>query len=676
MRYHFMQVYDDIIKALNNEDLPCGPAYYPAEEKPFARLIAPIVAAPLASFATLPQAWIWYDWIKSGRLGRNLVPSGDFDDPDLLKKGGWEPVNYETEDVETLIRLDKGGADKGGPDKKGRNLYMSASPRKGLTIDSLSPIVDHPIVAVRSPTVKVGASQVYRISVMVFMRNPATPGAGGMIVRDSIGGERLQFRTPGALTDWFEVVYYRRAPVDGTLSVTLGMANYGWAAFDDFKIEPIVEQVDPDQYKRASPSEGPDPRRRPRPTPTLRRRTRTRPRRPAGLRPPTGSNRSRSADDRRRPAPFERRHRRDRLPRGHRPGPPVPGRPGGRPDRGHRRRCREASSVLPCPPLPRESPDGSKSLSDPILSPATLDPPPPPRGEGFLLGSLRPRRVVGPTRIPRTPRASPRGEGRGQKSQASLRSRRMIVAPPGSGVPRLRRLGLEASSGRVVAFLEDSCLVLPGWLDALLDAFEDHAVVAASGVVEHADDASKLDWAVVFCEYAPFLPPVSKRPPARLAGNNFAVDREIALRLSGAEVHETALLAAILREGRRVRTADRARVRHVRRFGWREAFGDRFRFGLEFGRLRTVGAPPIVRWLGLVAGPAIYASQVARLTRTILGKPRHLGRFVQALPITLALLAAWSLGEWLGWCLGPPNPVRRDPVPARKRRGTAARTPG
>jgi hypothetical protein len=250
-----------------------------------------------------------------------------------------------------------------------------------------------------------------------------------------------------------------------------------------------------------------------------------------------------------------------------------------------------------------------------------------------------------------------------------------IVAPAGSGVPRLRRLGLEVARGRVVAFTEDSCLAMPGWAEAWLSSFDDPALVAASGSVEQIDHASLLDRAVVFCEYAPFLPGTPANPPARLAGNNFAALREVALRESAAEVHETALLAAIRRGRGLVRTVEAARVRHVRRFGWGEAFGDRLRFGLEFGRLRTVGASPIVRWLGLIAGPAIYASQVARLTRTILGNPRHLGRFVQALPITLALLAAWSLGEWLGWCLGPPR-GKRDPTPARKRRGTAARTPG
>jgi hypothetical protein len=259
MRYHFMAVYDDIIKNLNDIDLPCGPTIYEGQENPKKRIIQPIVAAPLASFSTLPQAWVWRDWIRTGKLGRNLVPSGNFNDREAFGEAGWAPVSYRLDEIETDIQINVGGADvnwgkkpKEG-DKPKTKLQLWASPKKGTTLDSLVPFVDHPVVAVRSPAVKVGARQVYRISVMVKMANLALPGAGGLIIRDSIGGERLQFRIrDGNPADWYEAVYYRRVPADGTLSVTLGMAGYGYASFDDFKIEPIVEQVDADAYKQAS----------------------------------------------------------------------------------------------------------------------------------------------------------------------------------------------------------------------------------------------------------------------------------------------------------------------------------------------------------------------------------------------------------------------------------------
>ncbi len=341
------------------------------------------------------------------------------------------------------------------------------------------------------------------------------------------------------------------------------------------------------------------------------------------------------------------------------------------------------------------------------------------------------------------------------KGQGSGQVEILVVNEAGATVPRLRRIGLEAARGRVVAFLEDSCLVRPGWAEAWISAFgDDPSLIAASGVVEHDDPgASPLDRAVVFCEYAPFLPPGESGRPTRLAGNNFAVVRSVALELTTTEVQEWALLEQIrfhpgdLRKvdsanvpefsggamsspphpnpppqggresdasvrpslsgplppfsgplppcggglgwGVRVappetavkpssahqelKTVAEARVNHVRRFTWRAAFSDRFRFGLEFGRLRTVGASTVVRWLGLVAGPLIFGAQVVRLLATILRKPLYLASFLQALPITLALLASWTLGEWVGWSLGPPAP---ECSTARKPHETAAPPPG
>lgn len=248
---------------------------------------------------------------------------------------------------------------------------------------------------------------------------------------------------------------------------------------------------------------------------------------------------------------------------------------------------------------------------------------------------------------------------------------RWVEAPPGSGVPRLRWLGLEAARGRVVAFTEDSCIAAPGWVEAWLAAFADPTLDAASGVVEHADGASAVDWAVVFCEYAPFLPPTRAGPPARLAGNNFAATRDVALRAPAGEVHEVALLADVRRAGGAVRTVAGARVRHVRRYGLREAIGDRLRSGLGFGRLRASASSTPARLAATVAGPAIFAAQAGRVAAAALRDPRRLGPFADALPITLALLAAWSVGEWAGWCLG----AGADPPIGCRRRGTSGRTP-
>ncbi len=281
MRYHFMAAYDHIVKILNDEDLPCGPVAYPGKDKLQPRLIAPIVAAPLASFSTLPQAWTWAGWIETGRLGRNALGGGHFNFKDVagFKAAGWVDDSYRTDDTQPEIMIQKGGPDNLKAEADGgSNLVLKARPRDGLALDSLPPFADHPLVAVRSPAVPVRAGEVYRVTVMAFLAKPTAPGAGGLIVRDSIGGERLQYRTSQALAaNWFEVVFYRRAPADGSMSVTLGLAGYGFCAFDDLKIEPIVEQLDPDR-----PRVTVRPRRRPAAT-------------AAGSTPATDADRPRSA---------------------------------------------------------------------------------------------------------------------------------------------------------------------------------------------------------------------------------------------------------------------------------------------------------------------------------------------------------------------------------------------
>lgn len=230
---------------------------------------------------------------------------------------------------------------------------------------------------------------------------------------------------------------------------------------------------------------------------------------------------------------------------------------------------------------------------------------------------------------------------------------RSILAPPGSSVPQLRCLGLEASNGRFVAFLEDSALPAPGWLeayDADVEAGAGCRSYAATGTVDHQRSASALDWAVVFAEYAPFLPPGPRRIPPRLAGNNFAASRGFAVQACrNGELHESALLDRAIAAGGDVRFVEKARVTHVRSFTAREAFVDRFRFGLEFGRRRGCGLSPLGRLFGLVAGPAILLAQVIRVAGPVVRGGSYVAPFLRALPLTLALLAAWSLGEWLGW---------------------------
>jgi hypothetical protein len=201
-------------------------------------LVKPGSCPPLISFESLPEHFIWLDWIRSGRFGENRIPSGSFDNPDSLVRAGWVNVGYPTEGITAKVSVVPA---EGRPEN--RILKMSVEVTNRKEVDQLPAALDFPPVAVRSPAIQVGARNLIRISVLVKRPMSTAPGAGGVIIRDSIGGEQFQFRASEAIPDETRVILYRRAPADMAFSVSLGLAGYGEVYFDDLRVE-LVEEAD------------------------------------------------------------------------------------------------------------------------------------------------------------------------------------------------------------------------------------------------------------------------------------------------------------------------------------------------------------------------------------------------------------------------------------------------
>ncbi len=224
-----------------------------------------------------------------------------------------------------------------------------------------------------------------------------------------------------------------------------------------------------------------------------------------------------------------------------------------------------------------------------------------------------------------------------------------IAASRGTSVPRLRRLGLEAATAPIVVFSEDSCVFEDGWCDAWVSAFQRPEVRAATCAIVPAMGNSPVDWAVFFCEYAPFLS-LPLLNPLRLAGNSFAVRRSPEL-LSAAEIHESEVALELADQPETMVSVTATRTHHVRRYRFGEALSDRFRFGVEFGQLRAQHSSALLHRLAVFTAPVIFGVQLSRLARTVWGSRQHVGPFLKSLPITALLLSAWSLGESFGWAV-------------------------
>ena len=130
------------------------------------------------------------------------------------------------------------------PEREAENhvIKLTVAPERSGELDTiLPPVLDFPVAAIRSPEIRVEANNLIRISVLVKRAYKSAPGVGGVIVRDTIGGEQFQFRSNAEIARFSRVVLFRKAPANGTFTVTLGLAGYGDAYFDEFRVEVIEE---------------------------------------------------------------------------------------------------------------------------------------------------------------------------------------------------------------------------------------------------------------------------------------------------------------------------------------------------------------------------------------------------------------------------------------------------
>jgi hypothetical protein len=226
-------------------------------KKPPQPLILPVASPPCLAVNLLPQQWIWVDWMAK-TFSRNLVPSGTFDEFrtfEELESAGWTDVSRPVDGLTTEITPVKSNFDG-----TKRILKLSVEATDAAKIDTFQPYIDFPVVAVRSPEVPVQEGQFLRISLDLSKPYLHVPGHGGVIIRDSIGGEPLQIRfAPEVIVDLTPVVFFRRVPADGVVTVTIGLAApYGEVFINNFKVEvaeaPVPgEGTPPDLARRPQP---------------------------------------------------------------------------------------------------------------------------------------------------------------------------------------------------------------------------------------------------------------------------------------------------------------------------------------------------------------------------------------------------------------------------------------
>jgi glycosyltransferase involved in cell wall biosynthesis len=223
-------------------------------------------------------------------------------------------------------------------------------------------------------------------------------------------------------------------------------------------------------------------------------------------------------------------------------------------------------------------------------------------------------------------------------------------------VPELRRTGVLAASGDIVAIIEEHCLAAPDWLRQALDAHARGSYGAVGGPVVDHDYKRLRDWVVYFLEYNGYLPPWAAGEVAELNGANVAYRREVLLRhpdLMAQGYWEASLHPVLLAGGVRFLSVPAMIVRHRGPFDYGYYLRQRYLFSRAFAGHRAQGLPASRKLAYFVAAPVIPFLLLSRMAGRVWAKRCKLAKFAQALPLLMPAVAIYVAGEWVGYLAGP-----------------------
>jgi hypothetical protein len=215
-----------------------------------------------------------------------------------------------------------------------------------------------------------------------------------------------------------------------------------------------------------------------------------------------------------------------------------------------------------------------------------------------------------------------------------------------------RAKGLRAASGRLLAIVEDRGRPRADWAKAMVDVHAQSSYGAVGGVVEHAG-AGPLRWAVFFCDFGRFQPPVFEDSPEYITDTNICYSREAlesVADLWSERYQEPTVNWALRRHGLKLHLSDRPvtmQKRDVITFG--SVLRERVHWARLFGQIRGREASSSRCMAWAATTPLLPLVLSVRHLRRELKRGRNLREFVIAGPLVVPLLCAWALGECVGY---------------------------
>jgi hypothetical protein len=235
---------------------------------------------------------------------------------------------------------------------------------------------------------------------------------------------------------------------------------------------------------------------------------------------------------------------------------------------------------------------------------------------------------------------------------------------------RRRAAGLRVAQGELLAMVEDRGRPRPDWAREIVGLIHGSDYAAVGGGVENGADRTVL-WAVFFCDFSRYQPPLDILNPEYMTDVNICYTREAlasVAELWDYKYQEARINWALRRQGRRLYLSSRPIVVEERvPIGLAKLFSERVHWARVFGQVRGRETSRMRSLIWAATTPLLPFLLFVRHFRRQLQKGRNVDKFLAAGPAIFALLAFWALGECIGYCEAVVHRVPPESAPSNNR---------
>jgi glycosyltransferase involved in cell wall biosynthesis len=228
-----------------------------------------------------------------------------------------------------------------------------------------------------------------------------------------------------------------------------------------------------------------------------------------------------------------------------------------------------------------------------------------------------------------------------------------LIRNEGQATPiEIASRALREATGDVIVLTEDHCTPAPGWLKRIVAAHREGRA-AVGGAVQTSHSGDPVTWAFYLVDYYRYMRPFPEGPAPALTVCNVSYRREHLEAVRGLwreTFHETAVNAALAERFGVLWIMPDAVVttRRAVRFG--DAVYERYAFGRMFACNRNAfGGSTGRRVLYAVLAPLLPPVIMWRMGRRAFRSGAAGGMYLRALLPLVAMVLAWTWGEWLGY---------------------------